>query len=434
MTNSISTLLKTQTMSRFQMVSIWVCVVLNMLDGFDVLVMAFTASSVADEWGLQGAEVGLLLSAGLFGMAAGSVLIAPLADKYGRRLIVMTCLVIISIGMLLSSLSQSAEQLMLLRVFTGLGIGGMLASLNVIVSEYSNHKNQNMCVSLLQTGYPIGAIVGGIITAYLVHQFDWRAAFLFGAISSALMIPILLWQLPESLDFLVAKQPKGALSKVNSLLQKMGQQKIEQLPELMHKLDIPKPGIRGLFDGELKKLSLTVWACFFMVMFSFYFVLSWTPKLLVSAGLSAGGGISAGVLINLGGVAGGLMLGYISSRIALNKLISSFMVTTALAMALFSFLASGLSLALLLGCVIGFFLFGSMIGLYALVPNLYGASIRTTGMGWAIGVGRVGAILSPLLAGALIDLEWSSEGLFLVFAAPLLVSAVLVRSLRSNLT
>lgn len=417
-------------MTRYQMVAISVCLALNMLDGFDVLVMAFTASSVASEWGLDGAQLGILLSAGLFGMAGGSVFVAPQADKYGRRTLVLVCLTIISVGMLLSAWSTSFYQLAVLRVITGMGIGGMLASLNVVVFEYSSDKWRNFFVSFLQTGYPIGAVIGGSIAAYLIGVSGWRSVFLFGALASFLMLPLVYYRLPESLEFLAAKRPPGALKKINHLLTQIGQPELDELPAVSTNKFVQKVGFRALLSPEIARSTLLTWAGFFCVMFSFYFVLSWTPKLLVASGFSAKEGISAGVILNLGGIIGGLTMGYISSKIKLERLLAVYMVLTTIFMVVFGLYPGSLAVSLVLGVLIGLFLFGSMIGLYALVPRLYPASIRTTGMGWAIGIGRIGAILSPLIGGLMLDHGWQPGSLFVVFAVPFVLSMIAVSMIR----
>ena len=211
MNNNIREIINRAPMSRFQVGCVAICVVLNMLDGFDVLVMAFTAPAVSADWGLKGAQLGVLLSAGLFGMAGGSLFLAPWADRFGRRAITLTSLILITLGMLLSAATQSAGQLALLRVLTGIGIGGMLASINVITAEYSSDRWRSTAVSIQVIGYPIGATIGGSIAGVLIAQHGWRSAFLFGAIASLVMIPIVIWRLPESMDFLLAKQPSRAL-------------------------------------------------------------------------------------------------------------------------------------------------------------------------------------------------------------------------------
>jgi len=169
-------------MSRFQVLAVCLCVALNMLDGYDVLVMAFTASEVAREWSLSGYALGVLLSAGLVGMAIGSLLVAPWADRYGRRAVILACLGVITFGMLLSALARQPAQLKALRVLTGVGIGGILASLNVITSEYSSRRWRSAAIGVQVTGYPIGATLGGTVAALLITSFGWRSAFLFGAI------------------------------------------------------------------------------------------------------------------------------------------------------------------------------------------------------------------------------------------------------------
>lgn len=195
-----------EPMRPFQWLAVAVCIVLNLIDGFDVLVMAFTASSVAAEWNLGGAEIGLLLSAGLFGMAAGSLFIAPWADRWGRRPLILACLALSGLGMLASALSQAAWQLALLRGLTGLGIGGILASSNVIASEYASRRWRGLAVSLQSTGYALGATLGGLLAVWLIGAWGWRSVFVFGAGLTLAVIPLVCLCLPESLDFLLARR------------------------------------------------------------------------------------------------------------------------------------------------------------------------------------------------------------------------------------
>ena len=173
-------MVNTRPMTFFQITTIGLCVVINMLDGFDVLVMSFAASSVSSEWGLSPSDLGILLSAGLIGMAVGSVWLGPYGDRFGRRFLVLACLVVITLGMLLSSQVADKYQLVGCRFFTGRGSGGMLATLNTMVHEFSNDSKRGLCISILQSAYPMGAIVGGIISVYLLSEFGWRSLFIFG--------------------------------------------------------------------------------------------------------------------------------------------------------------------------------------------------------------------------------------------------------------
>jgi benzoate transport len=428
---NIREIINDSPMSRFQVTCVAICVALNMLDGFDVLVMAFTAPSVSAEWGLKGAQLGYLLSAGPFGMAGGSLFVAPWADRYGRRAIILLCMVLITVGMLASSIAQDAFQLGAMRVVTGIGIGGMLASLNVITGEYSSRKWRSTAISIQVIGYPIGATIGGSIAVMLIAQYGWRSVFLFGALASLAMIPVVIWRLPESLDFLLARRPADALQRLNVLLKSMGRGVLNALPEVAatEKSLAGANPVGALFVSGLARSTLLIWASYFLLMFAFYFVLSWTPKLLVAAGLSTQQGITGGVLLNVGGIAGGLLFGYLSSRIALRKLAGAYLVITAGTLILFGLFAANLTSAFTIALFIGAFIFGSMAGLYSIAPTLYPAAIRTTGMGWSIGIGRIGAIIAPSIVGAMVDGGWKTSDLYYVFAVPLVVAMVTVLAL-----
>lgn len=418
-----------ERMSPFQWTAIAVCVLLNMLDGFDVMVMAFTAPHVSATWALSGKVLGAMLSAGLVGMALGSFLLAPLADRWGRRPMIMCCLVILTLGMSLSALAANAWQLGALRVFTGIGIGGMLAGIGVISAEYANPKWRSTAVALQATGYPIGATLGGLLAAWMLEHFSWHSVFLVGAGASLLCIPLVLTCLPESLDFLVARRPRNALPRLNALLQRMHMPTLQALPVAPSR-DRRRSGYAALFVGDLRRVSILIAVAFFLHMFAFYFVLSWTPKLLVSAGVSAQQGITGGVLLNLGGIVGGSLFGWFASRWALSRLTSASLLLAMLAMLAFAGFNTDLGIAFPVAFVIGAALFGGMAGLYAAAPVVFAADVRTTGLGWAIGIGRVGAILSPLSVGLLVDAGWSPAALYVLCALPLALAAWACMGLR----
>lgn len=419
-------------MSRFQWSAIAICITLIMLDGFDVLVMAFTAASVSAEWKLTGAQLGVLFSAGLFGMAAGSLFLAPLADRFGRQPIILLCLVIITLGMALSAIAQDSYQMAATRAFTGIGIGGMLASVGVITAEYASNRWRSTAVALQATGYPIGATIGGSIAAVLLQNYGWRSVFVFGALATAAMIPLVIWRLPESVDFLASRRPPGALDKLNALLRRMGRPTLDALPPAPSAAQRASNSIAGLFAPELGRSTLLLWGAFFLLMFGFYFALSWTPKLLVSAGLSAQQGITGGVLLNIGGIVGGSLFGLLASRFELGRLTAAGLTLTAVAMAAFGAVTGQLNASFTVAFFIGAFIFAGMAGLYAFAPAIYPAGVRTTGMGWAIGIGRIGAILAPLIAGMLLDGGWQPGQLYYVFALPLLAAMVCVLALRRS--
>ncbi|WHS57654.1 MFS transporter [Pseudomonas sp. G2-4] len=430
MTVALKTVVDERPMASFQWLAVGICIVLNMIDGFDVLVMAFTASSVSAEWGLNGAQIGLLLSAGLFGMAAGSLFIAPWADRFGRRPLILFCLLLSGVGMLLSALSQSPLQLALLRGLTGLGIGGILASSNVIASEYANRRWRGLAVSLQSTGYALGATLGGLLSVWLLTHFGWRSVFIFGGAVTLAVIPLVLMYLPESLDFLIARRPGNALARINRLAVRLGQPALHELPIAHSAPPSGRARLAQLLSPASRRTTLLIWLLFFLVMFGFYFVMSWTPKLLVSAGLSAQQGISGGVLLSVGGIFGAALIGAMASRWRLTRVLSLFMLVTAGLLVLFVDSASSVSMALGLGLLIGLFSNGCVAGLYALSPIVYDASVRATGVGWGIGIGRIGAILSPTVAGLLLDSGWQPLHLYGVFAVVFVIAATVLLLLR----
>ncbi|MGW0738154.1 MFS transporter [Streptomyces sp. NPDC002851] len=425
MTGSLRAAFDEGPMSRFQWRAVAVCVLLNMLDGFDVLVMAFTGRAVSSEWELDSSQLGLLLSAGLVGMALGALCIAPWADRIGRRPVILGCLAVSAAGMLLSSVSQSAVQLGALRVLTGIGIGGVLASSSVISSEYASRRWRGLAVSLIATGYAIGATVGGLLAVGMIERFGWRSVFLIGGIATAAAVPLTFLGLPESLDFLISRRPKRALVKINALARRMGQPTLKSLPEPTTLPSGVGAGFRELFSPALRRSTLLVWSGFFLVMSSFYFVMSWTPTLLVEAGLSSTQGLTGGMLLNLGGIFGAAVLGVLTARFALRSVVVAYLFATAVLLSAFSASTSALGAAFTLAALIGIFVNGCVAGLYALTATVYGTGIRATGLGSALAVGRIGSILAPTVAGGLLDAGSTPQSLYLAVSAMFVVTAVL---------
>ncbi|MBK5002587.1 MFS transporter [Pseudomonas sp. S31] len=431
MTRPIAQQLDEKAMSAFQWGVIALCFVINMLDGFDVLVMAFTASSVAADWSLNGLRLGYLLSAGLVGMAIGSLFIAPWADRFGRRPLILGCVGVAGAGMVASSQATSAEMLAGLRLLTGLGIGGILASSYVIAGEYANKRWRGLAISLQSTAYALGATIGGLIAAKMIPALGWRSVFLYGGLVTLATLPVLLLWLPESLAFLASSKSPGALQRINRLLAKVGLAAIAELPQATQ---VTRPSLRAsfteLFSPRLLRSTLLIWASFFLVMFGFYFVMSWTPRLLVAAGLSNEQGITGGVLLNVGGIFGTALVGLLAARFRLSRVLMVYLLANALLLAVFVKFTHQLQLAFALVVVIGIFVNGCVAGLYALTPSIYDASQRVTGLGWGIGIGRAGAILSPLVAGRLIDARWAPSDLYLLFAMAFVLACIAVALLR----
>jgi benzoate transport len=402
-------------MTARQIAAIAVCVGLNMLDGFDVLVMSFTAAGVSAEWKLSGAELGMLLSAGLVGMALGSLFLAPRADRFGRRSIVMTSVLIVSVGMLLSGMARSTLELGALRVLTGVGIGGILANATVLVAEHASSTWRNTASYLYTSGYSIGGTLGGAIAALLIARFGWRSAFEFGAVASFAMLPIAYWRLPESLAKVKAA-PTAAVA-----IAPAATARAARAPGAA---PAARGSIRRLFAPELARSTGLIWIAFFFMMAGYYFVFSWTPKLLTASGLTAQQGITSGVLLSLGGIFGTVLFAFIARVIAVRRLISFCLIVASALMGVFALSTHLALVGLMTGVALGAMSTSAMAGFYALTPALYTADLRATGMGWGIGIGRIGAILAPLATGALVDRGWHSVELYSAFAGTFLIAAL----------
>jgi benzoate transport len=421
------------SMSAHQIVAITVCMGLNMLDGFDILVMSFAAPGASAEWHLSGSRLGVLFSAALVGMACGSLFLAPLADRFGRRAIVMLSVSIVSVGMLASAFAASYDQLAAWRAITGIGIGGILASATVLVAEYASDRWRSTASFLYTCGYSLGGTLGGAIAAVLIGRFGWRTAFEFGAAASFSMLPISYWALPESVDFLITRQPAGALLKLNGLLAKMRHPALSMLPPGEPRTaTAAKGGVRRLFEPRVRRATALTWLAFFFIMGGYYFVFNWTPKLLTLSGLSAQQGISSGVLLSLGGIAGTVLLAFVTRVVDVRRVTLSCLLASAALMALFAVSATHLPVALLVGVALGGMSTSAMAGFYAITPTLYAANLRTSGMGWGIGIGRIGAILAPLGTGILVDRGWHSVQLFCLFAAAFLLAWLALAAMTSG--
>lgn len=412
----------------FQIQTVFICTLINMLDGFDVLVMSFAAASVSSEWTLSPYQLGILLSAGLFGMAIGSISLGALADRLGRKRLVNICLVIVTAGMFASAYSENQEQLLAFRFVTGIGIGGMLATLTTLVSEYSNESSRGLCIGFLQSGYPLGALLGGIVSVYLIDSFGWRSLFIFGGSLSLIMLPFVFWKLPESLDFLLLRGNQADKSKIQQILTEL---QIETSEFLNTAEDSEKKADWiSLFSSDSRANTLYLWTCYFLLMFSFYFVVSWTPKLLVDAGLTTGQGISAGVYLQAGGLVGAISLGLLGYKFKVPILTSLFFSCGVAAMLFYGLVELSLVSLMLVAAIMGFFLIGAMIGLYTIAPSVYPANVRVSGVGLAIGIGRLGAIVAPLAGGIILNSGYSTDEIFVIFSIPLILAALAVYKIK----
>lgn len=416
-----------QKITLLQYATILICFILNILDGMDVLVIAYSAKVITDEWAISPQELGIVLSAAVIGMTLGALLLAPLADRYGRKKIIFYCALLIGSSIFITSYTHSLFELIILRFLSGLGIGSMLASVATLASEYTPKKSKDFWVGLVMGGYPIGAVLAGLAASYIIPDYGWRSMFQFAGLCTLIILPLIFFVLPESIDFLIKKTPPNALEKTNHILTRMKQPLLKELPAVSSA--VSKVHLGALFTPEKKRDTLLLWLAFFCAFAPFYFILSWLPKLTTDAGMPEVLGYWSGIVFNLGSFVGILVLGTIAMRIGLHKSILFFTMGAATLMVSFS-AVTGTSLVLLVFGLIGFFLHAAFVGLYPLAAQSYPTEIRSTGIGWAIGAGRLGAVLGPIIAGYLVASGVHISNNFIVFAIPVIICGMVVMAMK----
>jgi benzoate transport len=409
-------------MSRIQIAVVAITVGLNALDGFDVLAISFASPGIAREWNIDRAALGFVLSMELIGMGLGSILLGGVADQFGRRRTLLGCLLIMTLGMFMATQATGVYELSAWRVFTGLGIGGMLATINAVAAEFSSSRRMSFNVSLMAIGYPIGAVVGGSIAALLLKRGDWRAVFQFGAAATAAFVPLVFWLVPESISWLCQRQPPGALVDVNRSLIRMGHTPVAALPLIS--VEVRKRSVAEIFDPRWLRVTVLVTLAYFLHVTTFYFIVKWVPKIVVDMGFSPAS--AAGVLVwaNVGGATGGAVLGLLSLRLGLKPLTMFVLVMSTIMVAVFGRGQTNLAQLSLVCAVTGFFTNGGIVGIYGVLARAFPTHLRATGTGFAVGVGRAGAMLAPIVAGYLFRAGQSLEFVAVAMGSGSLVAAL----------
>ncbi len=408
-------------MSAIQVAVIAITIGLNALDGFDVLAISFASPGIARDWHIDRAALGMVLSMELAGMGLGSVFLGGVADKIGRRRTLLGCLAVMTAGMIMAARARGVYDLSAWRVFTGLGIGGMLAAINAVAAEFSNARRRSLNVSLMAIGYPIGAVLGGSIAALLLEQGSWRMVFTFGAAATAAFIPLVLLLVPESVSWLCRRQPLGALASVNGTLIRMRLPPVAQLPTVSE--EARRVSVGDIFSPQLARVTVLMTMAYFLHITTFYFILKWVPKIVVDMGFTPAS--AAGVLVwaNVGGATGGAVLGLLSLRFGLKHLTMSVLVISTIMVAVFGRGQTNLVQLSLVCMVAGFFTNAGVVGLYGLMAQVFPTHARAAGTGFTIGFGRAGSWLAPIIAGYLFHAGYGLEFVSVSMGAGSLVAA-----------
>ncbi len=368
------------------------CFLINMVDGMDVNIMTFVRQSLQDDWQVPDASMGGVFSAGLLGMGLGALLIAPLADRFGRKRIILAALALMSVGMIACGYVGSFGALIAARLVVGLGIGTVLAAMAALASESAPAKDQNLAVGVVQAGFPLAAVFTGFAVAALLKQYHWQSLLLWAGWLTVVMLPIAWYVLPAH---------NAAATQ-----------------------DAPRVRLGELFLPGLRHRTLWLWAAIFFGLMVLYFILSWITKLSIQAGLSETSSIYAGAIYNFGAFTGTLAMSWLAVRVPLGKLIPTLLVSAAIAMMVFATIPLTLTLALVLAFIIGVTLQGGYNGVWPLAASVYPTRCRATGIGIAMGIGRSGAVVGPWMGGMLMAAKAPLWALFAAYCVPLLICAL----------
>lgn len=406
-----------------QMLVVSLGVLINMVDGFDLLAASLVSPIISREWGLSPAELGTLFSAGLLGTAIGALLLSPIADLFGRRNAILVNLCFMSAGMLLSARATSVWELTALRLMTGMGVGAMASCVGTLVFEYCSHRTRNLGLGLVTIGYNVGVVIGGVIASqWLIEAWGWRGVFVFGALLSAALIPLVYFLLPESIDFLAARPRANSLQRLNRIMRGLALPSFDGMPEAPPKLAQSSP--LDLLRQPILPRLLIMQLAYFLYMLSSYFFLNWNNQLTTEAGFTDELGRWITILTNVGGIAGGVIVGALTYRLAFRPVATVTLVGMGIAIAVFGFAERSYALTVVTSVATGFAIFGAAVVLYASGAATFPARVRATGMGLSMTAGRLGAFVGPLMAGQFLETGLGRMWTCLLLAVPVVLSAL----------
>ncbi|WP_373078135.1 MFS transporter [Zhongshania sp.] len=409
-----------------------VCYFAYILDGFDIVVISYTAPAISADWGIQSQELGLVFSSSLLGMTLGAMFLASLADLYGRKLVVGGMLLVVGLTTIAVVYADTVWQLVALRFITGLGLGTIMAALAPLAGEFSPSRYRTLILALLVSGASLGPILGGLVTSSAIDTYGWQSVFMAAGVLTLIAAALMFVLVPESMVFIIRRKPQGALERVNKTLTYLGHASLEQLPPVNEAAAKESASVKSLVMRSRWIVTLKVWGAFFCAYSASYFLSSWLPQILVQAGFDQERAIQAVVLASLGSLVGAVIFGWLGRWWALNRLIASSFVIGALSYLIVGGLIDDIDAVnpgwffWTLLFVSGFTTSGAFSNLYTVAMKIYPAQIRSTGIGWATGIGRCGAVVSPALAGFLLAAGVSLTSLLGVFGIFFLVAATCV--------
>lgn len=428
-TVNVAEVIDGQKVGAFQRRTFLLCLAVLFVDGFDVQGITYVAPAISQEWSLARGALGPTFSAGLFGVMLGAILIAPLADRVGRRRIIIASCVAFGVFTLLTVWADSLSTLLVLRLFTGLGLGAAIPNSIALASEYAPKNWRATTVMFVASGISLGAIAAGIAAAQLIGTLGWRAVFVLGGVLPLVLAVALLRWLPESIRF-AALIPQGQALAVRLL------RKIK--PDLGTDVRLDSGDAEGgratvadLFKERRGNTTVLLWVAFFMSLLNVYLAINWLPTSLNATGFSVAEAAVITTMYHVGGVFGTYTLGLLMDRLGVHTMLIAALLLAAVGFYTFA-TAPGMSQATTTVVLMatGFGVVGGQAGINTLASMIYPVAMRSTGLGWALGVGRVGSIIGPTVGGLMLATGLDARHVYLVCIVPALVGAAVVALLR----
>lgn len=428
-TLNVTAFIDRQPLSAFQVTIVVLCFLIVAIDGFDTAAIGFIAPAIRAEWQLTPAHLAPLFGAGLGGLMAGAFLFGPLADRFGRRTVLVFSVIFFGLASLASAWSPGLWELIVLRFLTGLGLGGAMPNAITLTSEFCPDKRRSFLVTTMFCGFTVGSALGGLASAGLIEAFGWRAVLLLGGVLPLLLSALLVWLLPESVRYLVMKGRDNSL--VRATLQRIAPDADLQYASFVI---AEKPGqhgspVRHLFKPELLRGTLLLWLTFFMSLLVIYLLSSWLPTLLRGTGMSLTTAALVTTMFQVGGTVGAIVLGWLMDRINPHYVLA---VSYALAGVFVATIGSLAGEPVAAGAAVflaGFCVSGSQVGANALSAGYYPTDCRATGVSWANGVGRFGSIVGSVGGATMLSMGLTMPALFVLVGIPALIAGATMLSL-----
>jgi AAHS family 4-hydroxybenzoate transporter-like MFS transporter len=424
-TVDVPDLLERQKISKYQVRVMALCAAVVFLDGFDTQVIGNLVPAIIGEWKVSRPAMAPVGVAGLVGLMIGALTLGPLADKIGRRAVIIGSTLMFGVMTVLTgALADSVTSLMVLRFLTGLGLGGAMPNSIAMTAEYGPKRRQATMVMVMFCGFPLGASFAGFISAYLIPAFGWRSVLYLGGVLPIALVPLLLAQLPESIRHLVlqgnqAARIAGILSRINPALAFPDGARFAISEE--HGGGVP---LGHLFREGRAAPTVLLWIVFFMSLLNIFLINFWLPTLTHDAGVALTIANMATGLFQAGGVVSTLLGGRAVDAHGAYRVLTPAYFFAGLSIGTLGFVVHSPPLLLIAATVVGFCLIGGQTGVNALASTFYPTFIRSTGVGWALGIGRIGSIAGPAVGGILIALKWPTTAIFIIGGVAALCAAI----------